>query len=170
MKKRWVIWLVIILAALATGFTAGYFVNPVGIPRVAGYVEGQRISFIHPEASDPKVAELLTDMMNSPVLLVPSLAQGPESMLGNVYVFKNGVKKGEGPFKTQADVFDRPAGTDGYTPLRSVNLVIWKNERAARELKSVAEVLAAEKAGEVTIERPGVVVNMPLLTWPGGRR
>jgi hypothetical protein len=91
-------------------------------------------------------------------------------MLANVYVFTNGVKKGEGPFKFQADVFDRPPGTEGYSPLRAVNLVTWKDERRARELLSAAEVKAAEAAGEIDIERPGAVVNMPLLTWPGGRR
>jgi hypothetical protein len=52
------------------------------------------------EASDPKVAKLLTNMMGSPVLTVPSLANASESMLANVYVFKNGVK-GKRPFGFQ---------------------------------------------------------------------
>lgn len=163
------VWLVLVLAAFATGFAAGYFVNPVGVPPVYGYTERMGIRFIHTEASDSKVAELLTDMMNSPVLVVSSLAQAPESMLTNVYVFTNGIR-GDGPFKFQPDVFDRPPGTDGYSPLRALNLVTWKNEQSARKLESAAEVKAAEAAGELTIERPGVVVNMPLLTWPGGRR
>lgn len=167
--RQWV-WLVIILAALSTGFAAGYFVNPGAVPPVHGYTEGKDINFIHTEASDPKVAELLTNMMNSPVLVVSSLAQAPPSMLANVNVFTNGVRKGEGPFKFQADVFDQPPKTGGYSPLRAVNLVAWKNEGSARGLKSVAEVKAAEAAGEITITRPGVVVNMPLLSWPGGRR
>jgi len=168
--RRWVIWLVIILSALATGFTAGYFANPVGIPYTAAYVDGQRISFIHPEVSDQKVADLLTEMLRSPVIVVPSLAQAPEATLADVYVFANGVKRGEGPFKFQADVFDRPPGKEGYSPLRRVNLVAWKDPGKARELKSAAEVKAAEAAGEIEIKRPGVVVNMPFLTWPGGRR
>jgi hypothetical protein len=108
-------------------------------------------------------------MMRSPVLVVPALAQAPEALLANVYVFKNGVR-GEGPFKFQPDVFDHPPQSQGYRPLRAVHLVTWKNERSARVLTSEAEVRAAEKAGEITIERPGVVVNMPLVTWPGGRR
>jgi hypothetical protein len=91
-------------------------------------------------------------------------------MLTTVYVFTNGVKRGEGPFKFQADVFDRPPGTNGYSPLRAVHLVAWKDQGKARELKSAAEVKAAEAAGDLEIKRPGVVVNMPLLTWPGGRR
>lgn len=168
--RKGIVRLVLILGAVATGFAAGYFVNPVGIPYTAGYVDGQRISFIHPEASDPKVADLLTEMLRSPVLVVPSLVQAPEAMLAEVYVFTNGVRKGEGPFKFQADVFDRPPGQEGYSPLRRVNLVAWKDEGKARELRSAAEVRAAEAAGDVRIEQPGVVVNMPMLTWPSGRR
>ena len=139
------------------------------MPLVKGYAEGQGILFQHTEVSDPKVAELLTEMMKSPVLVVPSLAQAPEPLLAKVWVFRNGVR-GEGPFKYQSDVFDHPPGTPGYRPLRAIHLVTWKSERAARLLKSAGEVLAAEKAGELAIERPGVVANMPLVTWPGGKR
>lgn len=139
------------------------------VPPVLGFTEGQEIRFIHTEASDPQVAEMLTRMMNSPVLVVPSLAQAPEPMLANVYVFRNGVR-GDGPFGFQPDVFDRPPPDPDYSPLRAVNLVTWRSERSARVLKSAAEVRDAEARGEVTIERPGVVVNMPLLTWPGGHR
>ncbi|MBI5628876.1 MAG: hypothetical protein HY953_08150, partial [Candidatus Rokubacteria bacterium] len=150
--RKWV-WVAIIVAALFTGYAAGYFLNPAGVPPVKAYTEGKEIKFIHTEVSDPKVSELLTKMMGSPVLVVPSLAQAPELLLAPVYVFKNGVKGG-GPFRFQPDVFDRPPGADGYSPLRAVHLVTWKNERAARELRSAAEVKAAEAKGEITIERP----------------
>lgn len=165
--RKWV-WLAVIVAALVTGYAGAYLVRPA-IPPVRGYLEGQEIQFIHTEASDTKVAEMLTRMMGSPVLVVPALAQAPEALLSTVYVFKNGVR-GEGPFKFQPDVFDNPPGAPGYRPLRAVHLVTWKNERAARLLKSATEVKEAEAKGEVSIERPGVVVNMPLVTWPGGRR
>jgi len=162
-----VVGVVIILMA---GFTLAYtFLTPPRVPPVKGYLDGREIEFIHTEASDHKVARLLTDMKASPVLLVPSLAQAPEAMLAPVYVFANGIKGG-GPLKFQPDVFDNPPGTDGYRPLRSLQLVTWKHERSARELKSAAEVKDAESKGEVTIEHPGVIINMPLLTWPGGRR
>ena len=166
--RKWAIAAVLVLIAFA-GVAIGYYLNPAGVPPVKAYTEGKEIKFIHTEASDPKVAELLTEMMGSPVLVVPSLAQTPKEILADVYVFKNGVK-GDGPFGFQPDVFDNPPGMDGYRPLRSVNIVTWKNEKAARELKSATEIKAAEQAGEITIEKPGIVVNMPLLTWPGGRR
>lgn len=138
-------------------------------PPVKGYLEGQEVRFAHTEASDPQVADTLAAMTGSPVLVVPELAQSPESMLANVYVFTNG-PRGDGPFGFQPDVFDAPPGTKGYSPLRAVNLVTWADESAAREVKSAAEIEAAEGRGELKIETPGVVVNMPLLTWPGGSR
>ena len=165
--KKWM-WLAVIIASLFTGYAVAYALKPA-VPNVKGYLDGKGILFQHTEVSDPKVAELLTEMMRSPVLVVPALAQAPPSLLANVYVFKNGVRGG-GPFKYQPDVFDNPPGSDGYRPLRAVALVTWKNEAAARVLKSEREVKTAGQAGEIVIERPGVVANMPLVTWPGGGR
>lgn len=142
---------------------------PAAVPAGRAFAEGQEIYFMHTEVSDESVAKILTSMMNSPVLVVPALAKAPDELLANVYVFKNGLK-GMGPLGFQPDVFDNPPGTDGYRPLRRLILVTWKDEKAARELKSLAEVKAAESKGEITTETPGVVINMPFVTWPGGKR
>ena len=159
-----------LVAVIIAGFVLGarYLFGAV-VPPVDGFTEGERIRFIHTEASEPQVAALLTKMKGSPVIVVPELAKVPKELLTSVYVFKNGVK-GNGPFEFQADVFDNPPGTKGYSPLRSLHLLTWKNEAAARELRSAAEVRKAIDAGELVVEQPGVVVNMPLLTWPGGNR
>jgi hypothetical protein len=139
------------------------------VPAVRGYAEGDEILFLHTEASDSDIAETLTEMMGSPVLVVAELAEATDSMTANVYVFTNGIE-GMGPLGFQPDVFDSPAGTEGYSPLRAVNLVTWQDAASARELTSADEVLEAEQQGELTIEQPDVVVNMPMVTWPGGRR
>ena len=165
--RKWV-WIAVVAASLFTGYAVAYALKPA-VPNVKGYLDGREILFQHTEVSDPKVADLLTEMMKSPVLVVPALAQAPPALLANVYVFKNGVRGG-GPFKYQPDVFDSPPGSEGYRPLRAVNIVTWKNERAARVLKSEREVKTAGRAGELVVERPGVVANMPLVTWPGGGR
>jgi hypothetical protein len=138
-------------------------------PPVGGFYRGGEVRFIHTEASDPQVASMLTQMMGPQVVLVPAVAQAPQSLLADVYVFTNGVK-GNGPFGFQADVFDSVPGDPGYSPLRAVNLVTWNPGAAARELRSTEEVKAAESKGEVTVTRPGAVVNMPMLAWPGGHR
>lgn len=139
------------------------------LPAGKAYAEGAEIYFVHTEASDAGVAETLTNMMESPVVHVPSLANVPDEALANVYVFTNGVE-GSGPFGFQADVFDNPPGTQGYTPLRRLNVITWAEGATARELKSVAEVMQAEANGELTIEQPGVVINMPFVVWDGGQR
>ena len=41
---------------------------------------------------------------------------------------------------------------------------------AARTLGSVEEIREAARKGEVTLKQAGVVVNMPILVWPGGQR
>ena len=170
-SKRLLLPLLVVLAVL---FVAGCTPKAGQIPTAAlpagkAWAEGKEIFFVHTEASDADVAGKLTNMMKSPVLLVPSLAKMPADALAQVYVFTNGLA-GKGPFGFQADVFGDPPGTDGYSPLRNINAVTWADPATARELKSVAEVMAAKDAGEVTIEQPGVVVNMPFVVWDGGKR
>jgi predicted small secreted protein len=139
------------------------------VPAGRAYAEGKEIFFTHTEASDPGIAEKLTNMMKSPVINVPALADVPESALANVYVFENGVT-GKGPLGFQPDVFNNPPGTDGYSPLRQIILTKWADGAKAVELKSAAEVLQAETDGKLTTTKSGVVVNMPFLVWDGGKR
>jgi hypothetical protein len=144
--------------------------EPMGeVPIGRAYADGKEIYFTHTEASDAEIAKMLTDMMDSPVIFVPSLAQVPDSSLANVYAFSNGLE-GMGPLGFQPDVFDNPPGTDGYSPMRRLNVVGWVNPEQASELKSAAAVLALEQSGDVTIEQPGVVINMPFIVWDGGNR
>lgn len=142
---------------------------PGPTPPVKGFYQGQDILFIHTEASDRTVAEMLTRMMGPRVLLVPSLGQIPSQLLARVFVFTNGVR-GEGPFGFQPDVFDTAPGDPGYTPLRRVVLVTWRQGRQPRVLRSLQEIRRAERAGALRTQQTGVVVNMPFLTWPGGHR
>ena len=138
-------------------------------PPVRGFGDGGVVYFIHSETSDSKISELLTMMMGSPVITVPALGKAPEAMLANVYVFKNGLK-GMGPLGFQPDIFDNLPGSEGYRPLRRISFVSWKAGASAKELKSVTELMQAKSRGELTVKRTGVVVNMPMVLWPLGRR
>ncbi len=142
------------------------------VPPVAGYAEGEEILFLHTETSDPELARVLTDMMGSPVLVVPALAELPKAFLAKVYVFANGLQPdgARGPLMYQPDVFEAPPGQPGYTPLRAVVLVRWGDEAPPRLLTSAGEVERAEAGGEIALEETGIVVNMPFVTWPGGHR
>lgn len=182
--KTW-IWIGIGIAAVVLGFGAwwtygldrgGMAMDEMGdvprLPPVAGFYDDEHIAFAHTDASDPQVAEMLTDMMHSPVLVVPELADVPPSALADVYVFTNGVEPDDarGPFGFQPDVFDAAPGDEDYSPLRRVNLVEWNQESEARVLGSVDEIEDAEAAGRITVEQTEVVVNMPFLEWPDGER
>jgi hypothetical protein len=165
-------WIGVTLAILAVVLGAGaWFTYGRGgrVPPVAGFYSSRQITFSHTEASDPKVAKLLTGMKASPVIFVPQLAEVPDSALAKVYVFKNGIKGG-GPFGFQPDVFDSVPGDQGYRPLRALQLVTWNKGGKAKVLRSAGEIEAATTRGQLHIDQPGVVINMPLLTWPGGHR
>lgn len=156
----------VLTACNAQAQAAGSYAS---VPAGRAYAEGKEIYFTHTEASDPGIAEKLTNMMKSPVLHVPALANVPAESLADVYVFENGIA-GKGPLGFQPDVFNNPPGTAGYSPLRQIILVKWADGASASELKSAADVLAAETDGKLTTTKPGVVVNMPFLVWDGGKR
>jgi hypothetical protein len=50
--------------------------------------------------------------------------------------------------------------------LRALVLVSWKKPQTARQLKSAGEVKQALAGGEIELKQPGVVINMPMITWP----
>jgi hypothetical protein len=158
--------MVLVLSACAP---KGEEMPTVVLPAGMAYAEGKEIFFVHTETSDADIAKLLSDMMDSPVLLVESLADVPDSALADVYVFDNGLE-GTGPLGFQADVFDNPPGTEGYSPLRRLNVVTWTAPDQAQLLKSEEEIMGALAADQVSIAQPGVVVNMPFVSWDGGQR
>ena len=63
----------------------------------------------------------------------------------------------------QRNVIDTVPGQKSYTPLWAVNMVTWADGATPRVLRSAAAVRKALAAGEVTIARPGIVVNCPVL-------
>jgi hypothetical protein len=170
MKKLSVILTVIVLSAIALSACARAAApNFAEIPAGKAYYNGQQIFFSHTEVSDAGVAEVLTKMMKSPVLVVPALAETPDSLTDEVYVFKNGVA-GSGPLKFQADVFPSQPGDPEYTPLRRIMFVSWTDESQAKELKSEQEILDLVDQGALTLEESDIVVNMPFMSWIGGER
>ena len=145
-------------------------------PLVKGYYDGGEVFFIHTEVSDEQVAARLTRMpgprpkrTGPRVPWVPELAEAPEALVEDVYIFQNGIE-GTGPFQHQPDVFTSVPGDEAYSPLRSIHLVNWADEATPRVLRSAEEVQKAQAQGEITVEESGIVVNMPIMAWPGGHR
>jgi hypothetical protein len=81
-------------------------------PPVAAYYDGEQVFFAHTKTSDPDTSDMLTGMMESPVVTVTALAETPAAALGPLYVFTNGVEPDgpRGPLGFQPDVFDTAPG------------------------------------------------------------
>jgi hypothetical protein len=141
---------------------------PIDIPLAKGYENGNEIFFIATDASDEKVAQQATKLLGFKVNFSPLLSQTPESALSQAYAFTNGIT-GKGPFGFQIPVLSAKPGDAGYSPLLQVNTVVWKDSSSAKELKSVQEIMGAEKNGSLTINKTGVVVNHPAIEWQDGQ-
>lgn len=144
---------------------------PVTISLIDGYYNGEKVYFIHTEVSDKQMADMLTMMVDSPTTYTPLLAKTPKEVLAKLYVFANGIegtgKWGGGPFGFQIDIFNSIPGESEYSPLREPHLVTWNEDATPRLLTSEEELLEAEANGELTIKPTGVVVNVPMIVWPG---
>lgn len=138
-------------------------------PLVLGLYEGEELFFIHTEISDPDVAALLTEMMGPQVVVVTELANAPNDLVDELFVFTNGVS-GTGPLGFQPDVFASVPGDADYRPLRAIQLVTWQPGTTPRLLGSAQAVREAMTVGEVMVESSGIVVNAPVLVWHGGNR
>ena len=140
---------------------------PIDIPLAKGYENGNEIFFIATDASDEKIAQHATKLLGFKVNFAPLLSQTPESALSQVYAFTNGLP-GKGPFGFQLPVLNAKPGDSGYSPLLQVNTVTWKDNSTAKELKSVQEIMTAEKNGSLTLNKTGIVVNHPAIKWQDG--
>ena len=86
--------------------------SQVVIPLVKGLYDGKDILFITTEASDKSTKDLIGNYSGFPVNYEPQLTKSQD--LGNIWIFKNGVK-GPGFLGYQASVVDSIPGDPGYT-------------------------------------------------------
>ncbi|MGI9012433.1 MAG: DUF7482 domain-containing protein [Nitrososphaeraceae archaeon] len=140
---------------------------PIDIPLLKGYVNGKEMYVIATDASDKETADLITNVTGFKANVAPVLSKTPSDVLAQAYVFKNGIK-GDGLFGFQSPVLSAKPGDEGYSPLYQINKVEWVNQENAQELKSVDEILAAEKNEQLKLEKTNVVVNKPAVKWDGG--
>jgi len=137
------------------------------IPMMKGYENGHEIFFIATDASDNKTAAQITNETGFKVNFAPILAQTPEAARGQAYVFTNGIP-GQGPFVFQLPVVNAKPGDQGYSPLLQLNMVEWNQGIAAKEIKSVQEMVSAQQNGSLTIAKTNTIVNHPAIKWEGG--
>ena len=135
--------------------------NSISIHLSKGYVDGKIAYFIATDASDNQIALSITNNTTFKVNYAPNLALTPESTRQQGYVFVNGIKTSESPVGFQLGVASALPGEKGYSPLSQVNYVKWNANATPRILKSVAEIMAAQKNGELSIAKTSIVINSP---------
>jgi len=120
-----------------------------------GFFDGQDAWFVRTDASDQAFAQ------DQGLVYVPLLrnALQAEGSYANIYLFDGGA---EG----QRPVVSTIPGREDFTSAFRVHNVAFTG--APELLNSVGAIAAAEQAGTATIERTDVVVNYPLVAWPGG--
>lgn len=140
--------------------------NSISLFLAKGYVNGKIAFFIATDASDNQTAASITKNPGFKVNFAPALALSLESTRQQGYEFINGVR-GEGSFGFQLPVASALPGDKNYTPLVQLNFVKWNSNSSftstvsIRELKSVDEIMAAQKNGELTIAKTNIVINSP---------
>jgi hypothetical protein len=144
----------------------------ISLPLSRGYVNGKLAYFIATDASDNSTAHEISRNLRSKVNFSPSLALIPESSRQQGYEFLNGVK-GQGAFGFQLPVATKLPVDKGYTPIVQLNFVKWNYNNNAtknhipntvRELKSVSEILAAQRNHELSITRTNILINSPAVS------
>jgi cytoskeletal protein RodZ len=135
--------------------------NSISIQLSKGYIDGKIAYFIATDASDNQIALSITNNTSFKVNYAPNLALTPESARQQGYVFVNGIKTSESPMGFQLGVASALPGENGYSPLNQVNFVKWNANTNPRILKSAAEILTAEKNGELIIAKTNIVINSP---------
>jgi hypothetical protein len=135
---------------------------PIDIPLSKGYIDGNIAYFMATDASDKHAVSSITNNTGFPVNYAPLLNNTPESMRGQGYVFLNGVE-GEAPGGFQLPVANAVPGDKDYSPLWQTNFVKWNDNATARELKSVEEIMAAQKNGELNITETNIIINSPAI-------
>ena len=142
---------------------------PAVIPMSAGYYDGGDVYYITTDSSDPTHASIISESTGWNVEMAPSLADAPDGALATAYMFTNGVE-GAGMHGFQGEVFTAtPAQEDMYSALTGHMHVTWNEGSEPTVLKSEADILSAEEAGDLTLSEISVVLNMPQIVWPDGQ-
>lgn len=119
------------------------------------WYNGESVYYIRTDASDQTFAEE-NKLVWVPLLNAAMAAEGSTSRL---YTFENGSDE-------QFPVVSHIPTDEAYSPAWRVHRVTFNG--TATTLNSEAAIQEAESAGDVTVEVLTLVVNHPLVKWPGG--
>ncbi len=139
------------------------------IPMHNGLYNGSQLHYIITDSSDGSLADEISQKQEWIVQTAPPLSDAPESILGEVYFFTNGIKGG-GLNGFQDDVLsDTPGQPKEYSALKKAVNISWKLGQNPDILNSVDDIEQAEKNGRIEVNRTGVILNTPQIIWPDGQ-
>jgi len=120
-----------------------------------GLFNGAAVWFVRTDASDQAFAQ------SEGLVFVPALQQALQvpASLSAVYLFAQGTPD-------QHPVFSTAPGRADFTPLLRVHQVAFTG--TPTRLASAEQIQAATQEGRVRVTPTEVVVNFPLVAWPGG--
>lgn len=163
-------WVFVLLSAAFTTGCAGQRFD-VGqtetvLPLNRAYVDGAIVDYVTTDVSDAAMAKG-AGANYAPRLKGALSITGQASVLERVYKFSG---------NEQISIFQSAPPPEGevsaspaYSPLWRIVLVHWKAPVNGRVLKSEEELLAAEEAGDVTLQPTQVVANCPIVRSVDGR-
>lgn len=120
-----------------------------------GVVDGEPAYFIRTDASDQDFAD------SEKLVYVPKMAAALQasSGLSDIFLFENGAAG-------QASVLSTAPHMEDYSPAFRVHRVTLIGTPVV--YSSVQALREAEAAGSIVVARTDVVVNFPVVKWPGG--
>jgi hypothetical protein len=116
---------------------------------------GENVYYIRTDTSDASFAEE-NRLVHVPLLNAALSAEGATSRL---YTFANGADE-------QFPVVSHIPNEEAYSPAWQVHQVTFNGSPTV--LNSADAIREAEAAGDVTVEALPLVVNFPVVKWPGG--
>jgi hypothetical protein len=123
-----------------------------------GWVDGEDVTFVRTDASDQSFAE------QEGLVYVPLMANAlemPDSYT-DLYLFEDAMD-GQLPVMSSS-----PADGEAFSPAFRVHYVT-VNGGDGDPLTSAADILDAADAGDVSVDATDIIVNYPVVTWPGGQ-
>ena len=142
---------------------------PATIPLHQGFYDGGEVYYIITDSSDSTHAKIISENQGWKVELAPLLSNTPDEALSKTYMFTNGIS-GDGVHGFQGEVFtSTPSQREIYSALTSHFHVTWTDGSIPRILESEKMIMDAEEAGEISIVKAPVVLNMPQIVWPDGQ-
>ena len=139
------------------------------IPMHTGLFNEERVLYIITDSSNNTLAEQISEKQEWIVQTAPPLTTTPDSVLGTIYFFTDGVH-GNGLYGFQDEVFSStPNQYEEYSALRKVVNVSWKLGQNSEVLYSIDDILKAAKSGRIDLDKTDIILNTPQIMWPDGQ-